>query len=286
MTEQVFNWIGIVCQVAILAIPLYFLLKYLRQTSGFRILIGITFSLLALYFIARWFNFYEVKWALGTLVQYLPIALVIVFQPELRRFFSDVGTMKTGRDAEKANSLAAEIVNATMALSGMRIGALMAIESGVNLTDYARSGRRLNAPVNAELITTIFYPNTPLHDGGMVIRNGEIHAASCSFPLTSTLNRKRLPFGQRHRAAIGLSEETDAIVIVVSEETGLVSIAYKGELVRGVNRDALSKVVGIGLASASGSAADRTFRDVKETNAPLGEIDKVAEAMIKLKENN
>ena len=284
MTEQITDYAGIVCQVAILALPLYYLLRYLRQTSGFRILVGVTFSLLALHFIATWLKFYETGWALGSLVQYLPIAFVVIFQAELRRFFSDVGVKKKGRAAEKADSFANELVNATMALSGMRMGALMALERDVNLADYARNGRRLDAPVNAELIVTIFYPNTPLHDGGIVIRNGEIHAASCSFPLTSAFNRTRLPFGQRHRAAIGLSEETDAVIIVVSEETGLVSVAYKGELIRGVGREALSRIVGIGLASGR-AAAERTFRDVKQNNAALGETDKVAEAMTKLKGN-
>ena len=262
---------------------MYYLLRYLRQTSGFRVLTGVTFSFLAIHFIAKWLKFYEIGWALDSLVQYLPIAFVVIFQAELRRFFADVGVKKKSR-AEKADSVANEIVNATMAFSGMRMGALMALERDVNLKDYARNGRRLDAPVNAELIVTIFHPNTPLHDGGMVIRNGEIHAASCSFPLTSVFNRTRLPFGQRHRAAIGLSEETDAIIIVVSEETGLVSIAYKGELIRGVGREALARIVGISLASGHG-AADRTFRDVKQTNAALGETDKVAEAMTKLKGN-
>ena len=284
MTEQLINWVGIVCQVAILAVPLYYLLRYLRQTSGFRILVGVTFVLLAMHFVAKWLKFYEVGWALASLVHYLPIAFVVVFQVELRRFFSDVGVKKKGRGEEKPGNVGAEIVNAAMALSGMRVGALIALEREANLADYARNGRRLNAPVNAELIVTIFTPNTPLHDGGMVIRHGEIHAASCSFPLTSAFNRTRLPFGQRHRAAIGLSEETDAIIIAVSEETGLVSIAYKGELIRGVSRVALARVVGIGLAHGRG-AAERTFRDVKQTNAALGETDKVAEAMTKLKGN-
>ncbi|MCL1909977.1 MAG: diadenylate cyclase CdaA [Kiritimatiellaeota bacterium] len=285
MTEQIIKWVGIACQIAILAIPLYYLLRYLRQTSGFRILVGVTLSVLVLHFVAKWLRFYEVGWALGLFARHLPIAFVVVFQAELRRFFTDVGAKKTVRDSEKSRDSATEIVNAVIALSGMRIGALIALERDVNLADYARNGRRLNAPVNAELIATIFYPNTPLHDGGMVVRNGEIHAASCSFPLTSAFNRTRLPFGQRHRAAIGLSEETDAIVIIVSEETGLVSIAYKGELVRGVSRAALAKIVGITFASAGQSAAERTFRDIKQNNAALGEVDKVAEAMTKLKEN-
>ena len=284
MSEQIFNWVGIVCQVLILAIPLYYLLKYLRQTRGFHILVVATLSMLLLHFVAKWLRFYEVGLMLEYLVQFLPISFVVVFQTELRRFFADVGVKKTVLDAEKARNVADEIVNATMALSGMRIGALMALERSVNLADYARNGRRVNAPVNAELIANIFFPNAPLHDGGMVIRNGEIYAASCSFPLSSAFNRTRLPFGQRHRAAIGLSEETDAIIVVVSEETGLVSIAYKGELIRGLNRSALSRIVSIGT-SANQSAAEKTFRDVKQNNAALGEIDKVAEAMTKLKES-
>ena len=285
-TRTLYNWFNMYCQVLILAVPVYYLLKYLRHTSGFRTLVGAAISVIVLHSAAKWLRFYEVSWLLEYLIRYLPLAFVVVFQTELRRLFADFGAKKIARDAEKARNVADEIVSATMALSGMKIGALMAVEGNGNLEGYAKNGRHLNAPVNAELIANIFFPNAPLHDGGMIIRNGEIFAASCSFPLTATFNQTRLPFGQRHRAAIGLSEETDALILVVSEETGLISIAYKGELVRGIDRDALAKIIEAGLASGERDATGRTLRDVKENKASLGDIDKVAAAMTKLKESD
>jgi diadenylate cyclase len=138
------------------------------------------------------------------------------------------------------------VVRAVEELSKQRIGALIAFERSASLRQFQQHGSELNAPLVWELLTTLFYPHTPMHDGGVVIRGSTIVAAGCVFPL-ATGQAERRSFGTRHRAAIGLSEETDALVVVVSEETGLVSVAYRGELTRGFDmaelRDVLTKTL-------------------------------------------
>lgn len=248
------------CQIAILAVLLYYVLKFLRRTRAYRILAGIVAVLLALYGGANLFGFDELGWLFEQIAPAIPVMFVVLFQPELRRIFADIGTSRrAAADAEAtadAAGVVSTLVDAVGALSQKRIGAILAVEREESLEPYSTGGRRLDAPVNAELLLTIFYPGTSLHDGGVILRGGTIAWAGCVFPLGS-LGEDRRAFGTRHRAAIGLSERTDALVVVVSEESGTVSLAYHGELVRGVNAVALADALRAGVeAGAKARAAE------------------------------
>ena len=223
------------CQIAILAFLLYHVLKFLRRTRAYRILAGVVAVLLALYGSARIFGFDELGWLFEKIAPAIPVVFVILFQPELRRIFAEIGTSRRSGHAAARDTRAAGVVStlveAVGALASKRIGAILAIEREESLEPFSTGGRRLDAPVNAELLLTIFYPGTSLHDGGVIVRGGTIAWAGCVFPL-GAIDEDRRAFGTRHRAAIGLSERTDALVVVVSEETGDISVARNGRLFR------------------------------------------------------
>ncbi len=233
------------CQTALLAVPLYYLFIFLRRTRGYRILFGLVTVLVAMYLAARWFRMYEIGWLLGRIATYVPFVMIVIFQPELRRLFSQLGGRPGARgavSADKAADIVEELTKCVDALSNKRIGAIIAIEQEENLDPFAVGGRELSAPIVGELILSIFYPGTSLHDGGMILRGEKIAWAGCVFPLGAAESRRR-GFGTRHRAAIGLSERTDAVVVVVSEETGNISIAHRGEIAIDVNVGALMRIL-------------------------------------------
>jgi len=175
----------------------------------------------------------EIGWILVQLLPSLPIALIVVFHPEIRRALAGIGEQAGSvRVTEDVAMRAA--VHSIEYLAHRKIGALIAFERKVSLKQYEQNGTALNAPVVTELLNSIFYPHAPMHDGGVIVREGMIAAAGCVFPLAAGQEERRA-YGTRHRAAIGLSEESDALVVVVSEETGQISVADRGELVRGLS---------------------------------------------------
>ncbi len=271
------------CQVLLLAVPLYFLLKFLRRTRGYRILVGICLVLIGMRIVSTYLQMDEIGWMLDHLATYLPLALVIIFQPELRRIFAEIGSRTASRTAKPDTDIVREITNAVNVLASQKIGAIIAIERGVRLDNYTKVARMLNAPVVAELLATLFYPHTPMHDGGVIIREGTILCAGCVFPLGALLERRKA-FGTRHRAAIGLSEETDAIVVVVSEETGLISVAYGGEILRGIEVDGLYSILESGMSSRDERTASESISAVRESTLSPEKVDKVAQAIAKIKE--
>ena len=231
-------------QIVLLAVPLYYLLRFLRQTRGFPILAGLLAVLLALYGAARLANLEVLHWLLSHGVVWLPLLLVVVFQPELRRIFANLGGTRprAALRKEAAAGVVSQLAKAVEALQEEKIGAILAIEREESLSPFTTGGRWIDAPVNAELLLTIFYPGTALHDGGVIVRGDRIAWAGCIFPLA--MDERRRAFGTRHRAAVGLSERTDAIVVVVSEETGRVSVAYRGDLLRGMSHNSLVQILG------------------------------------------
>lgn len=233
-----------VLQIVLLAVPLYYLLKFLRRTRGFPILAGLLAVLLALYGAARLVDLEVLRWLLSHGAPWLPLLLVVVFQPELRRIFANLGGTRSRATLRKetAAGVVSQLAKAVEALQEEKIGAILAIEREESLAPFTTGGRWIDAPVNAELLLTVFYPGTALHDGGVVIRGDRIAWAGCIFPLA--MDERRRAFGTRHRAAVGLSDRTDAIVVVVSEETGRVSVAYRGELLRGVSHNSLVQILG------------------------------------------
>ena len=286
-TDSILLLLKEIAQIILLAIPFYYLLKFFRRTRGYRVLFGILAMLLGMYLAAAVFHMDEIGWLLGQLATLLPIALLVIFQPELRRIFAEIGGRggRGGTRPEDAANVVTQLAKAVTSLAGQRIGAIIAIEKDENLDPFAIGGRPLGAPVVAELLDTIFYPGTTLHDGGVIVRGGTIAYAGCIFPLGAVDERRRA-FGTRHRAAIGLTERTDAVVLVVSEETGLISVAYRGDLVRGLGENSLVRILR-SCVGAAGSDHD-TVRTISEArHDPGGDvgIDSVAQAIADVKED-
>ena len=225
--------VSAVVQIAILAIVIYAILKYAKGSRFGQALMGVGILAAAMFAFTFFFRFDVLSTIIQALLVYLAISTVVIFQPEIRRILSQVGAFGYLEKPKyrKDGSATADFVTETIvALSNRRIGALIAFERGISLRGYEDTGVVTDAVFSRELVETIFTPPLPLHDGGLTIRGGRIAAAHCVFPVSN--NPDLIGSGMRHRAAVGLSEETDALVIVVSEETGSVSVAHNGRLIR------------------------------------------------------
>jgi len=228
-----------VVQIVIVAVVIYRLLLFLAGTRALQILVGLII-LGAVYVAAVVLRFQMITTLLGVIFAYGAFALLVVFQPELRHALARLGRSRAITFLTQGGELeiAAEIAEAAERLSRNGTGALIAIEGEVSLNEVVQSGTEMRATVSADLLTTIFTPYSPMHDGAVIVRRDQIVAAGCVLPLTQfPVADKSL--GTRHRAALGLCEETDAIVIVVSEETSKISIASRGALQRGVTPEAV-----------------------------------------------
>ncbi|MDB4349363.1 diadenylate cyclase CdaA [Omnitrophica bacterium] len=226
----------VITEIAILWFLYYLLILYIKGTRTVQVLKGI-FIVVLIYLVVQRLGLDTITWIMTKLLPISIIALLIIFQPELRRGLARLGQFGVFPAKE---IIIDEITKSSTTLSKKKIGALIAIEREIGLRPYIESGVHLDSKVTSELINTIFMPNTPLHDGGVIIQEDRIVAAGCLFPLTQEAHVTKT-LGTRHRAAIGLSEETDAIVVVVSEETGAVSIAVGGRLTRDLNKEELIK---------------------------------------------
>ncbi|BEU87327.1 diadenylate cyclase CdaA [Selenomonas sp. TAMA-11512] len=228
--------------ILIVAIILYKLYQMLQDTRAITLVKGIL-MLLMLSIATNWMGMHVIYWLLQQTVTLLFVALPIVFQPELRRTLEHIGQGSFfGRsvllDVDQARLLINELDRAVMLLSSKKIGALIVIERNMKLDDVSATGIRIEGLITADFLMNVFIPNTPLHDGAAVIRGNRLIAAGCILPLTD--NRMlSTELGTRHRAAIGLSEQCDALIIVVSEETGTVSIAENGKIIRYLNSERL-----------------------------------------------
>jgi diadenylate cyclase len=214
------------------------------RTGAIQMLIGVLLFVM-LYFLARVLDLRLVLYVLTNVFQYGVVAMLIIFQPELRSGLARIGRARSFRFLSnlQQRELVDEVVEAVERLSRARIGAIIALERDTKLEDYAETGTRIQARVEADLLLSIFAPYGPLHDGAVLISGDTIIAASVILPLTQfPVADKSL--GTRHRAALGLSEETDALVIVVSEETSVVSVAQRGQIERGVEEDRLRSLIG------------------------------------------
>ena len=232
-----------IIEILIVAYVLYRALLFLAGTRALQLLIGLV-VLGLVYFGALVLKFNMITSLLGVVFTYGAFAAIVLFQPELRQALSRWGRSKAMQflAPQETHGVIEAIVEATERLSRRGAGAIIAVEGEVSLNDYLESGKEMQATVSADLLATVFTPYSPLHDGAVVIRGDQIIAAGCVLPLTQfPVEDKSL--GTRHRAALGLSEETDAIVIVVSEETSKVSIAIRGLLHRGVLPQQLEEVL-------------------------------------------
>ena len=225
-------------EIAILTVIIYYVFSFVRGTRGFSILTGFLVVLLTLALVSSIFEFRVLRFLLGTFSAFLAMAVVIIFQPELRRILAQLGNMQLFQTTHEQRENIEVIIQTVERLSEVRIGALIAIEQSIQLQESVESGIPIDCVATPEMLETIFFPNNAIHDGGVILKGDRVAYAACIFPLTrrQDLNKS---LGTRHRAAIGLSEETDAIVVVVSEETGHVAYAYKGQLVRHVSAEEL-----------------------------------------------
>ena len=240
------NWRQAV-EILVFFLLFLFVFRFMRGTRGEGILKGVATILLAgffaLLFLAQVLQLQHVEVLLEKILSTSVIALIIIFQPELRRGLVRIGENPLVRLFIKSDvSVISEVVESVVRLAKKKVGALIAVEREVGLRNYIEGGVKIDAEVRSELIDTIFYPGTALHDGAIVIQGQRIAAAGCLFPLTDNpMISKAL--GTRHRAAIGLTEETDAVTIVVSEETGQISIGVDGELHRNLDKEQLETLL-------------------------------------------
>jgi len=229
------EWLDLsaVAQVAILYFAIYAILKRAKGSRFGQVLMGVGLLAAALTLFTFVLHFEVLSVILRGLLVYLAISTVVIFQPEIRRGLSQVGAFgslekrRYGADGGATPEFVAESI---LHLASRRMGALIAFERGISLRSYEETGVPLHADFSRELLTCLFTPPLPLHDGGVTVRDGRLSAAHCIFPVSG--NPDLIVSGMRHRAAVGLSEETDALVVVVSEESGAVSVAHNGRLIR------------------------------------------------------
>jgi diadenylate cyclase len=233
--------------ILIVAVIIYELLLLTRHTRGSALLKGL-FLLMIIALLSSLLGLVSLNWLLRAVLQNGAVVLVILFQPEFRKALERMGRSRVFRKGsmrgidEERDTIISEIIQTIMDLSKRRVGALIVFEQQTGLQDVIETGTRLNSDISAPLLENIFEPNTPLHDGAVVIREREIMAAACILPLAEASGVSR-ELGTRHRAAVGTSENTDAVVLVVSEETGIVSMARDGALTRPLTVKALEDIL-------------------------------------------
>ncbi|MBE7035388.1 MAG: TIGR00159 family protein [Ruminococcaceae bacterium] len=231
-----------IIDVVLVAFIIYNIMKFLRQTRAMQLLKGVGILLIVMY-LSDWLHLNVINFILITAMQVGATALLIVFQPELRRGLEHVGRSKLGEmftfDVNRdVPDMVDEVCEAAANLAKTKTGALIVFERRSRLNDVLTGGTMINAEISAEIIENIFVPNTPLHDGAVIIRNGRIYMASTVLPLSSN-KRLSKEFGTRHRAALGVSEVSDCVALVVSEETGRISVTMNGDMIRNLSVSSL-----------------------------------------------
>ena len=254
-----------IVDILVIAYLIYYILMVMRKTNAGSVIKGIIFVL-----VVAWLSYrLELKVITYILRQTLEmgvLVLIVLFQPELRRLFSQMGTSKINiifwkrAKFENTEEVIQTVVAASVVMAQSRTGALIVFERNVGLNDYAVSGTRIDALVTSELVQNIFYHNSPLHDGALLIRDGRILAAACMLPLTNNVNLGR-DVGMRHKAGVGISERSDCLAVIVSEQTGTISVAVDGMLKRHLTKDTLVKLLRSELIPG-----ENTKKSIEESN--------------------
>lgn len=232
-----------ILDIVIVAALIYRGLLIIKGTKAAQMLIGIGVLFIALLF-SKYLGFFTIDWIIQSLWAQIVLAMIILFQPEIRKTLAQMGEARfipSFASAEELKSLE-EIVKASVALANRKIGALIVIEKETILTDFIEMGTQLDAKVSRELLLSIFHPSSPIHDGAIIIRGNRVVAAGCFLPLTLSVDISK-SFGTRHRAGIGLTEETDAVVIIVSEETGSITTAIGNRIEKNVDMGSLRDIL-------------------------------------------
>jgi len=260
---RAYQWWQVGIELFLIGAVVWWVMVFLRGTRGARMLKGVAFVLISLYLIVRLvgmqFGLNRIEFLYRQFLIFAGLATVVVFQPELRRALMRLGETRFFRSwSSQVDDEVDALVEAATFLSRRKIGALVAIERDVGLGGIAESGTRVGADLTAPLLETVFWPNSPLHDLGVIISGGKIAYAGVQFPLAESGELEK-ELGSRHRAAVGMSQESDAVVLVVSEETGDVSVAERGQLIRKLTpeglRGLLSELLGRGDANTIRKAA-------------------------------
>jgi diadenylate cyclase len=238
-----YRWFNDTVDIALVYYIFYRLLLIIKGTRAFQMLIGIGLIVLAL-IASRALEFYTLDWLLHSFWSQIVLAGVILFQPEIRRALAQVGERRLFRSMSpvEGSKYVEETVKAAVSMANKRIGALIVLERDTDLTTIVEMGTELDAKVTKEILVSIFLPYSPIHDGAAIIRGGRIIAAGCFLPLTLSSNLSK-SLGTRHRAAVGLTEESDAVVVVVSEETGEISVVSNGSIEHMLETPALRKAL-------------------------------------------
>jgi len=253
MLAQLFEGFGWrdAADVAVVALLVTWLLRILRDTRAFQLLRGLAVLLLAS-FVARHYALGTTVWLLNSLLVLWAIALIIILQPELRRLIASLGEQTVLRTFFPTSAVVFhELAQAAGLMAQAGWGGLIVVERETSLAGFGESGSRIDADVKAELIASIFTPGSPLHDGALLVREGRIYAAACMLPLSESKTQAQV-LGMRHRAALGITEETDALVVVVSEEQKKMALAMKGQLTPPLDRETLEEL--LALHSRPGAA--------------------------------
>lgn len=264
--QNIISNIGIndVLDILIVAFLFYKLLGFIRETRAEQLAKGLL-VLVVVALAARWLHLYTLQWILSNLVNVGLIAVVIIFQPELRRLLENLGRNKlisnfAGIDLEEAEEITVEIREALLSMSKSRTGALIVFERETSLTDIIETGTLIQAGISREMIGNIFYEGAPLHDGALIVRGDKLWAAGCVLPLTEDKKLSK-ELGTRHRAGIGITENSDALVFIVSEETGIISKAEDGKLERMLTASRIDELLkSIYIAPEKDSLLDRVSR--------------------------
>ncbi|HVL24893.1 MAG TPA: diadenylate cyclase CdaA, partial [Thermomicrobiales bacterium] len=239
----------VVLDIFVVAFFIYWLLWVAQGTRALSLIRGIVTLFLLLYLLGWALELSMLNWILSRIWPALIVAIPVIFQPELRRAFEQLGHAGSwlrspfpNQDENAGEEMIDEVVRAAQQLSRLRYGALVVIERETGLQDFVSKGVALNADISRQLLINIFFPNSPLHDAAVVIADNKILAASVVLPLTDNISASS-QLGTRHRAAIGITEESDALAVVVSEETGQMSVAHSGRLIRNLDQDRLRRVL-------------------------------------------
>ncbi len=261
--QNIISNIGIndVLDILIVAFLFYKLLGFIRETRAEQLAKGLLI-LVIVALLASWLHLYTLQWILSNLVNVGLIAIVIIFQPELRRLLENLGRNKlisnfSGIDLEEAEEITMELTEAMLSMSKTKTGALIVIERETALTDIIETGTVIKAGIQKEMIENIFYEGAPLHDGALIVRGDKLWAAGCVLPLTEDKKLSK-ELGTRHRAGIGITENSDALVFIVSEETGIISKAEDGKLERRLDKKDIEALLnGIYIVPEKDSLPDR-----------------------------
>ena len=244
--KNIVSSVGItdVLDIAIITFLVYKLLGFIRETRAEQLAKGLLLLVVATV-LSKWMHLYTLHWLLSGLISAGLVAIVVIFQPELRRALEYLGRSRITNvfgevDKEEAKRIVGQFVEAVDSMSASRTGALIVIEREISHNDIVETGTVIDSQITAQMIGTIFYEGTPLHDGAVIVRGDKLYAAGCVLPLTQNIELNK-ELGTRHRAGIGITENSDALVIIVSEETGIISIAQNGKLTRFLDGKTIEK---------------------------------------------